>query len=271
MTDLDIGVIYTYEQQWMRQLLSTMAGCTGSLKTRLLLVDNASKDGVEPFTGYFPTTEVLRNRRRLFYAANLNRVLEAASARYVLLLNTDVYFPPHEPCLAQMVRFMDQHPDCGLAGCRIYHPDGQDAHAARRFQTLPIILARRLGLKSLFPHTLDRYFYRERDIEGAWECDWVSGCFMLVRREAYQDVGTFDTRFVKYFEDLDYCLRMAQAGWRVMYNGAVHCYHVESRASHRLFSPDAVRHFTSYLRWLQKWGLAPARHIAPRPQYRRAA
>lgn len=271
MIDLDIGAIYTYEQEWMTQLLSTLAGSTGSLQTRLLLVDNASRDGVDSFTGHFPATEVLHNWQRLFYAANLNRLLKAATARYVLLLNTDVYFAPEEQCLVKMVRFMDQHPDCGLASCRIYHPDGQDAFAARRFQTVPIILARRLGLGSVLRRSLDSYLYRDRDIRGTWPCDWVSGCFMLIRREAYQEVGGFDTRFVKYFEDLDYCLRMAQAGWQVMYHGATHCYHVEARASRRFFSLDALRHLCSYLRWLHKWGRLPTRGVSPRLLCRQAA
>lgn len=271
MSDLDIGVIYTHERQWMPRLLSTMADSTGRLRPRLLLVDNASEDGVEPYTRYFPATEVLYNRQRWFYAANLNRLLAASTAPYVLLLNTDVYFAPHAQCLAKMLHFMDRHPSCGIASCRIYRPDGQDAYSARRFQTLPIILARRLGLGGPLRRTLDHYLYRDRHIEGAWECDWVSGCFMLIRREAYQEVGGFDTRFVKYFEDLDYCLRMAQAGWQVMYNGATHCYHLESRASRQLFSPDAIRHIQSYLRWLHKWGRNPARQVYMRPEYRRAA
>ena len=72
---------------------------------------------------------------RLPYAANLNRILAASAARYVLLLNTDMFFDPRQQCLARMVRFMDAQPDCGMAGCRLYHADGSDALAARRFQT----------------------------------------------------------------------------------------------------------------------------------------
>ena len=88
----------------------------------------------------FPETLVLRNDRRLGYAANLNRVLDASAARYVLLMNTDMYFDPREQCLARMVTLMDGRPRCGVAGCRLYHADGADARAARRFPTLPLIL-----------------------------------------------------------------------------------------------------------------------------------
>ena len=93
-------------------------------------------------------------------------------------------FDPPTQCLARMVAFMDAHADCGLAGCRIEHADGGNAFAARRFQTLPIILARRFGLDRLAPNVVDRYLYRRRDPQATFDCDWLSGCFLLARREA---------------------------------------------------------------------------------------
>jgi GT2 family glycosyltransferase len=271
MNDLDIGVIYTHERQWMPRLLDSLAGSSGNLKTRLILIDNASEGGVEPYARRFGTTRVIRNKRRLFYSANLNQILHAASARYTLLLNTDVYFDPEEQCVAQMASFMDSHPQCGMAGCRVYRPNGQYAYPARRFPTFPMVLARRLALEGLLRGTLDDYLYCGQDAAGTWPCDWIAGCFMLIRREAFQQVGDFDTRFVKYFEDVDYSLRMAQAGWQVVHHGATYCYHVESRSSRNLLSADAWRHLQSYLRWLRKWGVAPGRCAAPPDQLRPAA
>ena len=144
--NLEIGVIYTHERELLPRLLGTMAASGEGLRMRLILVDNASADGVEPWRWCFADTHVLHNSRRLSYAANLNRIVAASTAPYVLLLNTDMYFDPREQCLAHMAAFMDGHPRCGLAGCRLYHADGADAYAARRFQTLPLILARRCGL-----------------------------------------------------------------------------------------------------------------------------
>jgi hypothetical protein len=187
-------------------------------------------------------------------------------------MNTDMYFDPPEQCLARMVKFMDRQADCGVSGCRLYHADGAFAYPARRFQSLPSILARRLGLGRLLRKTIDRHLYREHAIDDAWECDWLSGCFLMVRREAINDIGFFDQGFVKYFEDVDLCLRMARAGWRVMYNGGAYGYHLERRGSKRLFSADACRHLKSYLRWLWKWGFSPEHHVAAAPAaLRRAA
>jgi N-acetylglucosaminyl-diphospho-decaprenol L-rhamnosyltransferase len=270
--DLDIGVIYTHEREMMHRLLSSLAASGDGLRMRLLLVDNDSADGAAEYRQYFPETVVQRNEKRLFYGANLNRIIRVSTARYLLLLNTDMFFDSSEACLKQMVKFMDAHPACGIAGCRIYHADGTFAYPARRFQTLPLIMARRLGLDRWLRKTVDRHFYCEHANNEVWECDWLSGCFLLVRREAIHDVGYFDEGFVKYFEDVDMCLRMARAGWRVMYNGGTYGFHLESRDSKRLFSADARRHLKSYLHWLWKWGFSPQNHVYRAPAtLRRAA
>src|SRR5215467_13915473 len=117
--DVDIGVIYTYERHFMAPLVSSLAQSGSGLAMRLILVDNASGGGVEEWRQAFPETTVLRNEGRLGYAANLNRILEASTARYALLLNTDMVFDPTEQCIAKMVRFMDRFPDCGVSGCRL--------------------------------------------------------------------------------------------------------------------------------------------------------
>lgn len=267
--DLDIGVIYTYERHFMPRLLDTLARSGEGLSLRLLLVDNASRDeqAMREWRASFPKVHVVENAVRLGYAPNLNRILEASTARYVLLMNTDMYFDPYQQCLAKMARFMDDHPDCGLSICRIYHPDGSYGWPARRFQTLRTIAARRLRVGKLMQAEVDRYLYKDESPFDSFECDWVSGCFLFARREAVRDVGGFDTGFVKYFEDVDFCLRMARAGWKVMFHGGTYCYHCEQRASRKLLTRDAWRHMRSYLRWLAKWGFSPQ----PRPGLKKAA
>ena len=264
--DVDVGFIYTHERHYMTPLATSLAQSAPGVAMRMILVDNASGEGVAEWLETAPGTVVVRNNRRLGYAANLNRILEASTARYALLLNTDMYFEPAEQCVAKMVRFMDAHPDCGVSGCRLYHPDGTFGFPARRFQSLATIAARRLGLARLLGKTVDSYLHRDRPRDSVFDCDWLSGCFLMVRRAAVEEVGPFDLRFRKYFEDVDFCLRMARAGWRVMMNGQTWCYHLEQRASKNLFSRDALLHLQSYLMWLAKWGLRPERHIPPLPR-----
>jgi N-acetylglucosaminyl-diphospho-decaprenol L-rhamnosyltransferase len=257
MFDLDIGVIYTHERGMMSRLIESLRLSGDGLKMRLILVDNHSKSGVEEWSRVFDETKILYNNESTHYAANLNRILAASSARYVLLLNTDMYFDRYQQCLARMVAFMDSQPRCGVGGCRLLHGDGSEAKAPRRFQTLPMILARRCGFGRLLNASLDEYLYAEHTPKETWQCDWLSGCFLMVRREAYEKVGGFDEEYIKYCEDVDFCLRMALAGWSVMYHGDASCYHLEQRASKRLFSADARQHLKSYIRFVRRWGWKP--------------
>lgn len=267
--DLDIGVIYTHERQYLGPLLESLAASHDGVLARLILVDNASHDGVSCWSKLFTPTTIVCNDRRMTYAENLNRILLNSTARYVLLLNTDMYFDPQVQCLSAMVRFLDGHPACGLAGCRLLHSDESEAYAARRFQSWRVALARRGGLGRWMQRTVGEYLYQERGVRETFPCDWLSGCFLMLRREAWRQVGFFDTAFYKYFEDVDYCLRIWQAGWDVMYYGGTHCYHLEQRASRRLISGDAWQHARSYVRWLRKWGTSP--QVARGSNMRRAA
>ncbi len=273
--DVDVGVIYTHEDHFMPRLLGTLAESAERHRARLLLVDNVSENGTERWESVVPETKVIRNDHRLGYGPNLNRILEASTGRYVLLLNTDMYFPEEERILDRMVDFMDARPDCGVSGCRLYHEDGTYGHPARRFLTLRMIAARRLGaLANALAPEESRLLYEDREPTDVFDCDWLSGCFLMVRREAYEQIGGLDEGFAKYFEDVDYCARMAAAGWRVTFNGGTYGYHLEQRASKRLLSKDAWIHLKSYVYWLRKWGFDPAATIRARqgpPSTARAA
>src|SRR5258708_23801254 len=182
--DVDIGVIYTHEREFMTPLVSSLARSGKGVATRLILVDNASADGVNDWRHVFQNTLVLRNDARLGYAANLNRILGVSRAQYSLLLNTDMYFEPRERCVAKMVSFMDAHPDCGVSGCRLYHADKSYGFPARRFQTPATIAARRLGVARILHRAVDSYLYRDKPRDSVFDCDWLSGCFLMVRRHA---------------------------------------------------------------------------------------
>lgn len=262
--DLDVGVIYTGERGLIVPLLETAARSCDGLNVRLVLVDNASGEDLSGLLEYFPETRVVTNSSRLTYAANLNRIIEHSVAPFMLALNTDMSFDPEFQCLTRMVDFMRQNPECGVSGCQIVHPDGTYGFPARRFQSLRIIAARRLGATRLFARELDDYFYQEFERDESFDCEWLSGCFLMLRRDAIEQVGAFDTGFRKYKEDVDLCLRMAIGGWRVMFCGDTFAWHHEQRASRRLLSRDALTHAQSYLRWLRKWGFNPRRHLPDR-------
>lgn len=255
---LDIGVIYTDDDEHMQNLLFSLRASRPQFRFRLLLVDNHSRQGVDRYREFIEPTEVLTNPARKTYAENLNRILAASTAEYVLLLNTDIEFDVENRCLDQMVEFMNKHPDCGMSGCRVYLPGGDYGYAPRRLQTPITFMTRRLGMSGFFPNEQARYLYTDRNRHSSFPCEWLSGCFLLVRRTAYEEIGGFDERFRKYYEDVDYAIRMQRAGWKVMFHGEALYYHHEQRASRQLFSRDGWLHIRSWLYWHRKWGWKPS-------------
>ena len=170
-------------------------------------------------------------------------------------MNTDMYFDPR--AMSEADGGADGQPAAVRSG-RL-PPVSRRRHGRPRGTAVPDLAvdpgaALRPGPPAA-PHGRSPFLRREHTADETWPCDWLSGCFLLVRREAIEAVGRFDEGYGKYFEDVDLCLRMARAGWQVMYHGATSCYHLEARASRNPFSADAWHHLRAYLRWLRRWGL----------------
>ncbi len=154
--------------------------------------------------------------------------------RYALLLNPDTELPP--TALAEMVAFLDARPHAGVAGPRLIRPDGSlDLACRRSFPTPEVAFYRMMGLHRLFPHSprFGRYNMTYIPPDRTIEVDSVVGAFMMVRREAIQEVGLLDEQFFMYGEDLDWAYRMKQRGWQVWYNADVTVLHVKEASARR--------------------------------------
>jgi GT2 family glycosyltransferase len=129
-----------------------------------------------------------------------------------------------------MLELMEERPDIGVAGCRLIQPDGTLDHAAKRSFPTPLGalahftgLGRRAGAGRL----LGQYRATELGEHEDGEVDAVNGAFMLVRDTALKQVGPLDEGYWLYMDDLDWCYRFKQKGWKVWYDGSVTCIHVK--------------------------------------------
>ncbi len=248
--DVSVTLVSTNERHYLDAMLPQLYRASDGVNIEVLLVDNACTDGSGDLGSVFPELKVICNDTRLRFSASHNRAIRQSRGRYLLCLNPDVLFERDTACIRKMVEFMDRRPECGVSGCRAHGGNGEFAYPARRFQTLKIVLARRLERVFGSEKTIDHYFYRDRKTTGTFEAEWLSGCFLFMRREALQQVGLFDSCYVKYFEDVDICRRIAAHGWRVLYYGQTQYTHLEQRASKALLSEDAWLHLQSWIRWL---------------------
>jgi N-acetylglucosaminyl-diphospho-decaprenol L-rhamnosyltransferase len=195
--------------------LDKLLAATGSLRVQILIVDNASKDAsVALLRERYRDLDIVENSVNVGFARANNQVLARARGRYVLLLNVDAFVASDS--LRRTVAYMDAHPRCGVLGVRLEGRDGERQPCCRYFPTPWNVFLNRTGTARFFPgvRMVDELDWPH---DAVRDCDWVPGCFYLVRREVVEKVQLFDPRFFLYYEEVDHCRRVKNAGWQVSY------------------------------------------------------
>lgn len=213
--DLAVIVVSHNDERWLPGCLSTVFSRAGAIELEVIVVDNsasgAAREVVEPS---FPRARVLTCPNHGFAHAN-NRGVLSSSSRYVLFLNPDTELA--EGTLAGIVATMDRRPGLGLAGVRQMTADGAVYPTIRYFPSLSRALGEALGSER-WPVRGRWAGERELDLSSydhEVSCDWTTGAFMLVRREALLGAGLLDERLFLQSEEPDLCRRIKSAGWEV--------------------------------------------------------
>jgi len=202
----------------LRQALTSVFDREGEAVFEVIVVDNASADGsAEMVRRQFPRAELIVNRVNRGFAAANNQALRRARGPYRLLLNSDAV--AHPGAFAHLVRFMDDHPAAAAVGLRVLNPDATLQYSCRRFPTIAAGLFRKVPLGRLIPDNRwnREYLMSDWAHDAPREVDWVSGAAMCIRAEALAQVGLLDEAYYMYCEDVDWCYRARQAGWKIYY------------------------------------------------------
>jgi GT2 family glycosyltransferase len=230
MHDLAIVIVSTNEARWLRPCLSSVFAHAGELALDVVVADNESTDGTrELVEGEFPGARVVTCKNRGFSHAN-NRGIMTTDARYVLLLNPDTEV--RVGTFAELVAELDERPLVGAAGVKQVTPDGALHPTARRFPNALRAWGEALACER-WPVGGGIVGERELDLtryERELPCDWTSGSFLLLRREALESAGFLDERFFIYSEETDLCLRVKRAGWEVHHMPALTILHHAGKA-----------------------------------------
>lgn len=214
---MDISVIFvSYNtSHLLRDVMTHLMASTRGLSVEVIFVDNASKDdSVHVIKTAFPECRLIENTKNVGFGRANNQALSFARGRYVLLLNTDAFVRPDT--LLKTMAFMDSNLKCGILGVRLEGRDGVLQPCARYFPTPWNTFLLRSGLNRIFTgvQMVDNMAW---DHSVTTKCDWVVGCFYLVRREVIAQVGLFDPRYFLYYEEVDHCFAAKRAGWDVVF------------------------------------------------------
>jgi GT2 family glycosyltransferase len=234
--DLSIVIVNYNTCGLLRDCVRSVYASEGQLDYEVIVVDNYSPDNsVQMVQQEFPLAKLIASPINGGYAYANNLGLQQGRGDYLLLLNPDTVLPP--TALRDMLRFMIEHPQAGVAGPKLVLANGSlDLACRRSFPTLDVAFFRLVGLSKRYPQSprFNRYNMGYLDPDELTEVDSVVGAFMLIRRQALEQAGLLDERFFAYGEDIDLCYRIkVDHGWKVYYNPAVVVTHYKSQATRK--------------------------------------
>ncbi|HET6215386.1 MAG TPA: glycosyltransferase [Acidobacteriaceae bacterium] len=248
-----IGSIVAYQSDpaELEQAIRSFLDC--SLRVRMLVVDNSPTEALGPMCRRLGTEYLFTGKNYGFGAGHNIALRRTSTAKYHLALNPDVQFEPE--ALEELVEFLELNESVGLAMPRVLYPDGSPQKLCKRLPDPFDMLARRT-----FPEPLKRLYHRRMSLfelsnintNTVLSVPHLSGCFMLMRKQALLECGLFDERFFLYFEDVDLTRRIHERYETVYYP------HVKITHRHEKGSYKSLRlllyGIRSAVRYFNKWG-----------------
>jgi N-acetylglucosaminyl-diphospho-decaprenol L-rhamnosyltransferase len=236
------------------EALESVANHDAALSVETIFVDNASTDGSPQLvTERFPETIVIRLPVNEQGAAR-NHAMRIARGRYLMFLDSDAQLI--DGALEELVRFLDEHPGFGMVGPRLLYEDGQLQYSARRYPPFNLPLLRRPPMKRFFEHTrtVRRHMMMDVPLHEPREVEYMIGACLLFSADAGRQVGAIDPKIFFPMEDVDWCLSIRSAGYRIAYDPhatVVHTYRRKTAQSP--LSRAALQHLWGFVRLHWKW------------------
>ncbi|MCB2205676.1 glycosyltransferase [bacterium] len=262
--DISIVVVSYNVRDLLENCLYSLYSALEGISHEIFVVDNDSTDAtVDMVRQRFPDVEMIASQENLGFARGNNLALARARGKYLLLLNPDTLV--QEDSITAMLDFFRENADVGMATCKIIKPDGSLEPGCRRSFPSPWVSFTKLaGLSSLFPHSslFARYNLTYLSEDETYEVDAISGSFMMLRREVYEEIGGLDESYFMYGEDLDWCYRTQKAGWKLYYVHSTKIIHYGGESTKRS-SIDATAEFYRAMQVFAKnnLGLSPVWRI----------
>ena len=241
-----------------RSIHAALADCA-RLSAEIIVVDNGSRDGSAAMVRErFPSVRLIENSENRFYAAANNQAMGVSRGRHVLVLNSDAEVGAGT--IPAMVAYLDAHPGVGAISAAMRFPDGRRQRNCARFVSFAQLLLQYTLLGLVFAGRRRRLVadlrYEDWDRASEREVDVVPGSLMMVRREAVAATAGFDERLRLYFTDDDWCWRIRQAGFRIVYVPLGATIHPEMssarqvpRLARRLYFADMARYAQMRFGW----------------------
>ena len=227
MIDLSIIIVSYNTSDFLKGCLGSIKATSKGFTYEIIVVDNASSDNsLEMLKMEFPEVILIKNQENIGFSKANNMGVGKSKGRYVLFLNPDIVI--YKDSLFKMVKFMDEHEDVGGATCKLVMPNGKlDDASHRGFPNPWNSFSYFLGLSKLFPKSklFGGYNLGFLDLSNTHEIDACAGAFIIVRRLAGEQIEWWDEDYFFYGEDLEFCFRLKEIGWKIYFVPSVSALH----------------------------------------------
>jgi len=248
---------------------SVLRLCLESLKKNvlnenceILVLDSATEEETEMMMREdFPDIKFFPFKNNLGFSRLVNNGLRRARGDHILILNADIIIEKKSADI--LLQQFKNNPLIGIIGPKLLNFDGKVQLSCFRFYTLPIIIYRRtfLGRFHFAKRKIDEFLYKDKDLERPQEVDWLMGSAMMISRDAFKKVGYMEEKFgLMYFEDVDWCRRFWEKGFKVVYYPYVKMFHYHGKGSASqsalkavLFNKLTREHIKSAMKYFWKY------------------
>ncbi|MDP3963151.1 MAG: glycosyltransferase family 2 protein [bacterium] len=272
---LSIIINHYRTPELLKLCLKSIETHLGALEHEVIVRDGeAMEETAEMMREDFPNVIYLPEKRNIGFAHLVNAGIGRARGNCFLIINADIIIPSAE-AMEMLMQYLADHPKCGMLGPKLLNLNGTLQPSCFRFYKPLTLLYRRtvLGRTRRGKSDIARFMYADKlqvtsyELRDPFPVDWLMGSALLVRKEALDDVGLFDTRFFMYFEDVDWCRRFWEQGWEVIWHPGAIFYHYHGQASKGkkglidiIFNRYTRIHITSALKYFWKYGLRVPRY-----------
>lgn len=257
--DVSVIIVSWNARKFLLDCLKSLRNGNGIEKSiEIIVVDNASTDGSpEAVRKIYPCVKLICNEANRGFAAANNIGIEQSSGRYICLINSDIEVLGN--CLEKLCDYMDSHPATGMLGPKILNADMTLQSSCRRFPSLWNNFCVAAGLNKIFRDTElfsgeHMFFFKHDKVSRV---NVLVGCFLIVRREALEQVGNLDNRFFIYSEDIDWCKRFWTSGWEVVFFPDAHAIHFRGGSSSNAPTRFAVEQDRASIQYWKKHHTLP--------------
>lgn len=219
----------------------------------VIVVDNSSTDGtVEAIKSNFAEASVIANNTNRGFAAANNQGIIVAQGQYLLLLNPDTLVYPGS--LDTLIEFMENNPNVGICGPKLLNGDGTIQPSVRHLPTFRSALYRNTILRTfgVFRKHYQKYVMSDFTYDRQTDVDHVKGAAMMTRWPAIEQLGGMDEQFFMCYEEFDLCLRMKQAGWRVVFLPDATITHLGARSGSQIPAQLRAMSLMSMFKYFRK-------------------